>query len=57
MFKQHDCPYIRHGASVWCKLKAHKIINDTSLSFKEKFARLHKQTCSGCQIYKEAKND
>lgn len=55
MFKQHDCPYIRHGASVWCKLKAHKIINDTSLSYKEKYARLHKQTCSGCQIYKEMK--
>lgn len=57
MFKRHDCPYIRHGASVWCKLKAHKIINNTNLTQKEKYNLLHKMTCSGCEIYKQIKKN
>ena len=56
MFKRHDCPHITKGANVWCKLKADKIINNPNLSQREKYARLHKLTCSGCEIYKEIKN-
>lgn len=55
MFKRHDCPHIMKGANVWCKLKADKIINNPNISQREKYARLHKLTCSGCEIYKEMK--
>ena len=51
MFKRHDCPHLHKGSSLWCKLKADKIINNPNISCKEKYARLHKQTCSGCEIY------
>lgn len=53
MFKRHDCQHIMNGANVWCKLKAHKIINNPKLTHKEKYALLHKMTCSCCKIYKE----
>ena len=53
MFKRHDCPHL-HKNSLWCKLKADKIINNPNISHNEKYARLHKMTCSGCEIYKEA---
>ena len=55
MFKRHDCPHLMKSGNAWCKLKAERIINSTTLSHKQKYARLHKQTCSGCQIYKEMK--
>lgn len=56
MFKRHDCPHLHKGSSLWCKLKADKIINRTDITTKDKYARLHKLTCSGCKIYKEAQN-
>jgi hypothetical protein len=43
------------GVGDWCKLKANDIINNPNISCREKYARLHKQTCSGCEIYKEMK--
>jgi hypothetical protein len=55
MFKRHDCPHLAKGSSYWCKLKANRIINNTSLSIREKYTILHKSTCSGCEIYKEMK--
>ena len=54
MFKRHDCPHL-HKSSLWCKLKADQIINNPNISQREKYARLRKQICSGCQIYKEMK--
>lgn len=57
MFKRHNCPHLTKGSSYWCKLKANRIINSTSLSIREKYAILHKQTCSGCEIYKEVKQN
>lgn len=55
MFKRHDCPHLTKGSSHWCKLKANDIINRTDLSYKEKYARLHKMTCAGCEIYRRIK--
>ena len=55
MFKRHDCPHLHKGSSLWCKLKANDIINRTDITTKAKYARLYKQTCSGCEIYKELK--
>ena len=57
MFKRHDCPHLHKGSSLWCKLKATRIIDSTSLSYKQKYAILNKMTCSGCEIYKEMKNE
>lgn len=56
MFKRHDCPHLHKSSSLWCKLKANDIINNPNISHREKYARLHKQTCSGCKIYKEIQN-
>ena len=56
MFKRHDCPHLMKSGT-WCKLKANEIINRTDLTHKQKYARLHKQTCSGCEIYKRIKEN
>ena len=55
MFKRHDCPHLHKGSSLWCKLKANETINNLNISQKTKYTLLHKQTCSGCKIYKEKK--
>lgn len=56
MFKRHDCPHLMKGGT-WCKLKATHIINRADITHKQKYALLHKQTCSGCEIYKEMKQN
>lgn len=55
MFKRHDCPHLMKSGNAWCKIKAQRIIDSTSLSYKQKYAILNKMTCSGCEIYKEIK--
>lgn len=52
-FRRGDCPHLVKGNTYWCKLKSSEIINNTNLTPKEKYARLRKITCSGCEIYKQ----
>lgn len=56
MFKRHDCPHL-HKSSNWCGLEATKIINRTDITYKQKYERLHKMSCSGCEIYKQIKKN
>lgn len=53
-YRHHDCPHLMKGG-VWCSKKATEIINRTDITYKQKYERLHKMTCSGCEIYKEMK--
>ena len=54
-FRRYDCPHIMKDDKTWCKLKANEIFNRTDISAREKYARLRKMTCSGCEIYKRIK--
>ena len=56
-FRHHDCPHLMKSGNAWCKLKANEIINRTDITQKQKYARLRKMTCSGCEIYKKLKGD
>lgn len=56
-FRRGDCPYLVKGSNYYCKLKTSEITNRTDLSYKEKYARLHKMTCSGCETYKRIKEN
>lgn len=54
-FRRGDCPHLVKGSSYWCKIKTSKITNNPNLTQNQKYALLHKMTCSGCEIYKEMK--
>jgi hypothetical protein len=56
-FRRGDCPNLVKGSSYYCKIKWGEIINRTDLTPKQKFSRLKKLTCSGCEIYKEMKEN
>jgi hypothetical protein len=54
-FRRGDCPNLVKGCTYYCKIKWGEIINRTDLTAKQKYSRLKKLTCSGCEIYKEIK--
>lgn len=56
-FRHGDCPNLVKGGSWYCKIKMSEITSRTDLTSKQKFSRLKKLTCSGCEIYKEIKNN
>lgn len=56
-FRRGDCPNLVKGSNYYCKIKMGEIISRTDLTAKQKYSRIRKLTCSGCEIYKEIKEN